>query len=151
MIYFVQPVDGGPIKIGTTINLESRLKQLEAHYGCPLALLATMTGDAEREREIHDQFSHLRLGRTEQFQPADDLLAFIGRPLFACAGEVTEIPVTAAVRPLMTVKGRQAWFEWLKRFSEHAGLPISNTLDVALKHYAEHLEFDEPMPRRGSR
>jgi hypothetical protein len=51
------------------------------HYGQPLALLATMPGDRSTEREIHERFSHLRLGKTEQFQPGRDLLEFIGKPL----------------------------------------------------------------------
>jgi hypothetical protein len=80
-IYFAQPTDGGPIKIGTTGDVESRLRQLETHYGRPMALLATMPGGRDEERAIHEQFAHLRFGRTEQFRPAPDLLAFIGRPL----------------------------------------------------------------------
>jgi hypothetical protein len=81
MIYFAQSTDGGPIKIGTTADVESRLRQLEAHYGRPLALLATMPGGRDEERAIHRRFALLRFGRTEQFRPAPDLLAFIGRPL----------------------------------------------------------------------
>jgi hypothetical protein len=34
-------MDGGPIKIGYTENLDARLKQLKAHYGRQLAVLAT--------------------------------------------------------------------------------------------------------------
>ena len=80
MIYFAQ-LPGGSIKIGTTVDVEARLQSLESHYGTELALLATMPGDRSVEAEIHERFSHLRLGRTEQFQPAADLMAFIGRPL----------------------------------------------------------------------
>jgi hypothetical protein len=49
-------------------------------YGAELALLARMEGDRTTEAEIHGRFSHLRLGRTEQFRPGADLMAFIGRP-----------------------------------------------------------------------
>jgi hypothetical protein len=42
LIYVAQPVGGGVLKIGTTENLAVRLAQLEAHYGQPLALLATL-------------------------------------------------------------------------------------------------------------
>jgi hypothetical protein len=71
----------GSIKIGYTGNtVKVRLDQLEYGYGFELSLLATMPGDPEREREIHDQFASLRLGRTEQFRPGPDLMAFIGQP-----------------------------------------------------------------------
>jgi hypothetical protein len=81
VIYFMQPTDGGPVKIGCSVDVERRHDQLEWHYGKPLALLATLPGDRETEREIHGRFAHLRIGRTEQFRPAADLMEFIGRPL----------------------------------------------------------------------
>ena len=83
MVYFLQPVGGGPIKIGFSDNFPVRLAQLEAHYGCSLVVLATMEGDRSRESEIHQMFAHLRFGRTEQFRPGPDLMEFIGRPLLA--------------------------------------------------------------------
>jgi hypothetical protein len=46
MIYFVQPIDGGPVKIGFTDNLSARLIQLEQHYRVSLAVLATLPGVA---------------------------------------------------------------------------------------------------------
>lgn len=90
MVYFVQPIDGGPIKIGCSRDVPTRIQQLESHYGCRLALLATMEGGRSEERAIHERFAHLRFGRTEQFQPGPDLMDFIGRPLFAAAGNVVE-------------------------------------------------------------
>lgn len=82
MIYFLQPVSGGPIKIGfTDQDVEVRRKQLEAVYGQPLSVLGTMLGGRQVETDMHERFAHLRLGRTEQFRPAADLMAFIGRPL----------------------------------------------------------------------
>ena len=108
MIYFAQPVDGGPIKIGTTENLDSRLYALERHYGCLLALLATMEGGREREVEIHAQFAHLRFGRTEQFRPAPDLLTFIGRPLLVGANpDVVE-----------AMKGRRLGYRYIRMDDE---------------------------------
>ncbi len=50
MIYFAQ-LETGAIKIGFTENLEGRLSQLEAHYRRPVALLGTMPGGADQERE----------------------------------------------------------------------------------------------------
>lgn len=80
MIYFMQQPEGGPIKIGCTINLDYRRKQLETRYGCPLVVLATRDGGRDAEAEIHARFAPLRFGKTEQFRPGPDLLTFIGRP-----------------------------------------------------------------------
>jgi hypothetical protein len=80
VIYFAQTPTGS-IKIGLTGDIEARLRTLESYYGTELALLATMPGDRSVEVEIHERFAHLRLGRTEQFRPGADLMAFIGKPL----------------------------------------------------------------------
>lgn len=92
MIYAMQPIDGGPVKLGFTMNLQARHKQLEAHYGRRLAILATMDGDEIDERRIHKRFAHIRLpGRRrrgqypEQFIPTAELMAFLGRPLLVGA------------------------------------------------------------------
>lgn len=76
MIYFVQPIDGGPIKIGTTIRLTERFGQLEKDWGAPLKILAVMDGRFSTENELHRQFNHLRL-RGEWFSPSEELLSFI--------------------------------------------------------------------------
>jgi hypothetical protein len=81
MIYFAQPIDGGPIKIGFSDDVDFRHRQLESIFGRKLAILATLPGGRKEEAEIHDQFSHLRFPRTEQFRPALELLTFIGQPV----------------------------------------------------------------------
>lgn len=88
MIYFVQSIDGGPVKIGYSFDVESRIAQLEKHYGKSLAILATMPGGRDEETTIHRRFAHLRCGRTEQFRPAPELMSFIDRPLFVNQGDV---------------------------------------------------------------
>lgn len=89
MIYFIQPTDGGPIKIGYSANVEERRSQLESYFGRELAVLAIMKGDREEEKRIHRLFDHLRLGRTEQFRPKIDLMTFIGRPLLVASNPDT--------------------------------------------------------------
>jgi hypothetical protein len=95
VIYFAQPTDGGPVKIGFSGNVEARVRQLESYYRKPLAVLAVMDGGREDEAEIHARFDHLRLQglgsrgvRPEQFMPAPDLMEFIGLPLFVNQGDV---------------------------------------------------------------
>ena len=63
MICFMQPVDGGPVKIGFSDHVEVRHSPLETHYGKPLAVLATIPGDLDVEAEIHERFAHLRFDR----------------------------------------------------------------------------------------
>jgi hypothetical protein len=98
----MQPVGGGPIKIGCSANVESRHKQLEAHYGCPLVLLAVLDGGRETEKAIHTEFQHLRLGRSELFQPEPELMDFIGRPLFVNQGDV-ELSVPRSVDVIVKI------------------------------------------------
>lgn len=84
MIYFAQFPTGG-IKIGFSDNPPQRIKQLEAHYGVPLSVLAVLPGDRAMEAEWHERFASARLGRTEQFQPVPELMAAIGCPLLVGA------------------------------------------------------------------
>jgi hypothetical protein len=81
LIYFVRSPQG-PIKIGTTIRLSQRLKQLAAEYGEGLEVLAVSEGSYATEKELHCRFAHLRqVG--EWFEPGVDLLGFIvsdGKP-----------------------------------------------------------------------
>lgn len=77
MIYFVQPVEGGLIKIGTTKNFSERRKTLEQKHGVSFVLLAALPGSYEKESELHARFGHLRLDRSEMFSPEPELLEFI--------------------------------------------------------------------------
>jgi hypothetical protein len=76
VIYFVQPVDGGEIKIGTSARLSRRLVELCAEFGGELQVLAVADGGYDQESALHQRFSHLRV-HGEWFEPGDDLLAFI--------------------------------------------------------------------------
>lgn len=99
MIYFAQPVGGGPIKIGHSNNVARRVARLSANYGTRLVVLATIEGDREREKVVHERFAHLRIHPTEQFRPGLDLLEFIGCPSAAHPDPdtVKELPVRSRV------------------------------------------------------
>jgi hypothetical protein len=146
----MQPTDGGPIKIGYSENVLRRHKQLEAHYGVPLAILASRPGDQEDERELHERFKHLRLGLTEQFQPAGDLLEFIGRPLLVGmnpeAVEAIE-PDHNKVKATVVVKCRREWKEWLQNYAKHLRVNPAQFIDIALAEMAADDRF-EPPPKR---
>jgi hypothetical protein len=151
LIYFAQPVAGGPIKIGCSGNVEARLGQLEAHYGCRLSLLATMPGDRRTEAEIHARFAHLRFGRTEQFRPEADLMAFIGRPLLVGANpDAVEAMAgrTVGRRTVLTIKGTDEWKAWLDALADHLRTPASTIVDHSLVRYAKEVGFTKPPPKR---
>lgn len=75
-IYFIQGKSGGPIKIGITKDISSRLKSLQTGHPDELVLLAELPGSAEVEIAVHQMFSDCRL-RGEWFTPTDKLLVFI--------------------------------------------------------------------------
>jgi hypothetical protein len=147
VIYFLQSIEGGPIKIGFTDNLDVRWKQLESHYGCQLALLASLPGGREEEAEIHEQFKCIRLGRTEQFRPASELMAFIGRPLLVSASPDVVEAMVSRPEPLIAVKCRKEFKDWVSEFARKLRTTPSQLIDRALAKLAENERFKEPPAR----
>lgn len=61
MIYFIQPVIGGRVKIGRTqTDLGRRLQQIQAYNHEPLQIIRTLEGDTAQETWLHDRYGHLR-------------------------------------------------------------------------------------------
>lgn len=75
VVYYVK-LSSTRIKIGTTANLLLRCRQLVPGAG-RAAVLAYEYGGRSLERERHQQFSHLRIGKTEQFRTGRDLMDHI--------------------------------------------------------------------------
>jgi hypothetical protein len=135
VIYFMQPADGGPVNIGYSVDVGTRRMQLSAAYSRGLVILATMEGGRAEEREIHARFAHLRFGRTEQFQPAPELLEFIGRPLFANATPV--VPMDSKEITLASLKGSPAQADWLEAAHKKTHFAKSVIVRLALALWAE--------------
>lgn len=76
MIYFVERLDTGNIKIGTSKQLSQRLDRLSRQINATLKVLAVCDGNLTEERALHEKFSHLNVGG-EWFTPGADLLTFI--------------------------------------------------------------------------
>lgn len=76
-VYYMERWDG-MVKIGFSGNVEARKATLEEEFG-PLDLLATEVGGRIKERQRHEEFAHLRQGRSEWFAVDDDLRAHIDR------------------------------------------------------------------------
>jgi hypothetical protein len=72
--YFIQGVDGGPIKIGKSKDVARRLSDMQGHSPVRLAILGVINSDIEEY--LHKKFSHLRI-RREWFSPDNSLIEFI--------------------------------------------------------------------------
>jgi hypothetical protein len=147
VIYFLQPLDGGPVKIGHSADVDARRRQLESHYGRPLALLATMEGGREEEAVIHHQFRQHRLGRTEQFRPVPELLAFIGRPLLVDPNPEAVEPIEASIREIRLLVSN-AFADWLNRVARFDRTSAAALIDRAVTRYAREIGFSEEPPKR---
>jgi hypothetical protein len=98
MIYFLQEPDGGPIKIGTTIRLSQRVKQLEKEQGVPLRVLGVMNGSYADETALHGRFVRDGRGR-EWFRANTELTAFIAAETRPWDG-IDEVPLSALGVPI---------------------------------------------------
>lgn len=76
VVYFIRAGENGPIKIGITTDVPSRLSSLQTSHAETLVVMTTTPGGTALEYELHKRFAHHRL-RGEWFAPGDDLLAFI--------------------------------------------------------------------------
>jgi hypothetical protein len=75
-VYFVQAGEGGPIKIGTALDVPRRLKKLQQAQSAKLVLLAVRRGGLKTERGYHRRFADHRI-RGEWFHPAPVILAVV--------------------------------------------------------------------------
>lgn len=83
VVYFIRA--GKRVKIGRSMNPEKRLASIKGGHGCTIPMnldtglariVATEPGGRERERELHNQFAHLR-NVGEWFWGAPDLTSYI--------------------------------------------------------------------------
>lgn len=75
-VYFVQPVGGGPVKIGRTAVPSSRLARIQVGHPEKLQILCALPGGAHMEKIIHGAFAKCRM-QGEWFAPSDRLLKLI--------------------------------------------------------------------------
>lgn len=75
-VYFIQAGEGGPIKIGTAIDVARRLLVLQTGNVEPLTLLCDFEGGPEEERRLHRLFAADHL-RGEWFRPSAAVLDHI--------------------------------------------------------------------------
>lgn len=73
-IYFIRA--GGMIKIGFSLEVRQRLKELQTAQPVRLELLGVMAGDSDAERTLHERFAFCRQ-TGEWFSAVDELMLFI--------------------------------------------------------------------------
>lgn len=76
VVYAIQQGIGGPIKIGLTKSVETRLKSLQTANPFPLRLLGTIVGNDLTEAHLHQFFDEYRLVG-EWFHPSKECLQLI--------------------------------------------------------------------------
>ena len=74
-VYFVA-VSSGEVKIGTAVNLRSRIGGLQVGHPHPLHVVALTDGSGDVETQLHDRFAEHRI-RGEWFYPADELTSYM--------------------------------------------------------------------------
>lgn len=75
VVYFIQAPDG-LIKIGTSTNVQARLKSLQTAHGRGIELLGVVPGGREVERSFHANWSACRV-QGEWFKPTSQMLEWI--------------------------------------------------------------------------
>lgn len=75
-IYFIQQGEAGPIKIGWSKNVRSRLASLQTANPQRLRLLLVLEGEERDERRLHDWFGLERLGG-EWFKSDGEVATFV--------------------------------------------------------------------------
>lgn len=78
MIYFIQRVPDGPIKIGRAVNPEARLRTLQTGNPEPLGILLTVPGGKAREAEVHAALVESHISG-EWYRPTQEVFACIER------------------------------------------------------------------------
>jgi hypothetical protein len=75
-VYFIRAGENGPIKIGFTNSIQSRLSKIATDCPPPVELIGFIErAPIEAERALHRRFAAHRIDR-EWFKPAPELLGF---------------------------------------------------------------------------
>jgi hypothetical protein len=75
-LYFIQSIQGGPIKIGRTLDIDKRIGQLQTSSPEQLVLVGFILNEGHKESELHYKFRQFRL-HGEWFEPVAELIEYI--------------------------------------------------------------------------
>lgn len=79
-VYFIQAVSGGPIKIGTSSDVEQRLSTLQCASPVKLRIIGLISGGIHHEAALHRRLAVHRL-HGEWFADAPEVLAAVAEAL----------------------------------------------------------------------
>lgn len=147
MIYAMQPVGGGPLKIGHSCNVERRRRELETEYGRRMVVLGTREGGYAEEQQVFERFKDHRIG-LEQFKAAKEILEFFGvNDEHACDCDEMLEQNPNVTRQVLTLRGSEEYREWLADLAKACKSQLSELVADALAEKAELAGF-RPPPRR---
>lgn len=136
-VYFVEAGKGGSIKIGTAIDVPSRIRDLQGANAKKLRLLVVIRGDHKTERELHRRFASERLNG-EWFKGNGAVRTFVNELLAAPADErIVELPPPRVKRKRTMRVGRVqlphvSRDEWQAMFTVGDGDSIYRTAKAEL-------------------
>jgi hypothetical protein len=148
MVYFVQDVHGGAIKIGSSIRAAERCRQLSEAKGLRLLILGVMDGGFDEERATQRRFNHLRLEPTpkcEWFRPEADLLEFI-----RCETRIwtpSDDAPSVTLDNIFVLRGTDEFKVWMDGLAAHIGAPVTVMVERAMRELARKESYPVP-PRR---
>jgi hypothetical protein len=136
-IYFIQAGEGGPIKIGFSVDPVARLSKMQSDNAAPCRLLGVMPGGEPEEGALHSKLAQHRI-RGEWFAASADVLAQVPKavveadphpitlPMFACKrGNVSALSRAVGVSHstvLRWCEGRVP-AERVRAVAAHTGIP----------------------------
>lgn len=152
MIYFLRRPEGGPIKIGSTINLTKRLENHRSVMGSDFVVLGVMPGNTKEEKSLHRQFWELKVRsdtQLEWFEPRQALLDFIRTHSIPWDGSVDLPKIKYKVIFVYRVNSELAETtrKWLTAFCRETGMSLSGLIDAAIFSYAKERGFRRKPPR----
>lgn len=107
VIYFLEAVGVGSIKIGFTdrTDVESRIAEIQTGCPVPVRLLKSMPGTLEDEKNLHRRFASSRLNG-EWFKPVPELIQHI-KPCEALTCDGVEVAERSVSIRVLTVGRKQ--------------------------------------------
>jgi hypothetical protein len=139
MIYFARVIPNGPIKIGFSISVETRIRTISTTSPFPIELIGDMEGTLEDETRLHSMFADYRLNG-EWFEPNGKLLDFIEANTTKDTIETVENNTEehTKIEDLTTIAVRDVPSKTWARLKAQAaldGVSIGDALAKAIEYY----------------
>jgi len=129
MVYFAQRASGGPIKITATMApIQNALAYLISKHKCEFRILGVVDDHEFSARELHDRFSHMRLGGRTWFEARPSLLGFISKHC-----RPYEPPPKGIRRPPGLPKPNPSVAKMARRVAAERGITLAQYIDEMIR------------------